>query len=85
VPTPTPIEPIHFDQPRAVQVREPEDVSMIHSAISGRVHIYTETKTEADAILAAWRVIMQAAADKANEILRAVRANPPAEQESVEA
>jgi hypothetical protein len=47
-------------------------------------HLHRD-QTEADAILAAWRVIMQAAADKANEILRAVRANPPAEQESVEA
>ena len=71
---PDPIEPIHFDQPRAVKVREPDDVSSLHSAVSGRIHVYVETKTEADAILAAWRVIMQTAADKANEILTQIRA-----------
>ena len=70
---PEPINPIHFDVPRAVKVREPEELQSIHSAVSGRIHVYVDTHTEAQAILSAWRVIIQAAADKANEILTAVR------------
>ena len=70
---PEPIEPIHFDQPRAVQVREPENLKSLHSAVSGMMHVYVETRTEATQILDNWRIIMQAAADKANEILTEIR------------
>lgn len=70
---PKPVGPIHFDEPRAVKVREPENLSSVHSAVYGAISIYVDTKMEADAILAAWRVIMQSAADKATEILASVR------------
>lgn len=67
------IEPVQFSEPRAVQVRAPGNVSEIHSAVSGTIAVYAETKLEADAVLAAWPVIMQKAADAAKEILEAAR------------
>jgi hypothetical protein len=73
VATPDPIGPISFSEPRAVQVRSPKKVSDIHSAVSGMVNIYTDTKIEAEAIIAAWPVIMQKAADQAQEILDEIR------------
>lgn len=81
---PDPIEPIHFDQPRAVLVRGDLDKENLnndvkHSAVSGRMNVYVETQKESDAILAAWNIIMQSAADKANEILNAMRVSPPQE------
>jgi hypothetical protein len=51
---------------------EPEAVKR-HSAVHGDLNVLTETQLETKAILDAWRVIMQAAADKAEEILSAFR------------
>lgn len=68
------IGPLQSDLPRAVMVREPENLQSIHSAVSARIHVLTDTKTETDAILASWPVIMQAAADKIEEILSALKA-----------
>ena len=73
MPVPNPIGPIHFDEPRAVQVREPEDVQQVHSAVYGAIAVYVDTKQEADAVISSWSVIMQCAADKATEIIAAVR------------
>jgi hypothetical protein len=70
---PTPIEPIHFDEPRAVQVRDPADSTSYHSAVHGGINVYVDTMMEAQGIIAAWPVIMQAAADKANEVLISLR------------
>ena len=71
---PTPIEPIHFDEPRAVQVRDPAGSNTFHSAVNGGINVYVDTMIEAQGVIQAWPVIMQAAADKANEILAALRA-----------
>lgn len=71
MPTPAPIDPIRFSEPRAVKIREPENLSAMHSAVHGDMNVLVESQLEAEAILAAWRVIMQAAADKAQEILSA--------------
>jgi hypothetical protein len=70
---PTPIEPIHFDQPRAVQVRDPADTNNFHSAVNGGINVYVNTLVEAQGVIDAWTDIMQAAADKANEVLTALR------------
>lgn len=70
---PKPIGPVHYDQPRAVKVREPENLGAIHSAVHGAVAIYVESVTEAQAVMSAWPIIMQAAADKTVEVLGAIR------------
>lgn len=74
-PVPEPIEPIHFSEPRAVQVREPGNLASKHSTVMGTMHVYVDTKAEADAIIAAWREIMNAAAEYAQAILDDIR-NP---------
>ena len=71
--TPNPIGAVHFNEPRALRVREPEDTTQSHSAVHSGVSVYVDTQKEAHAIIAAWPVIMQAAADKVEEILSAVR------------
>lgn len=70
---PDPIEPIHFSEPRAVQVRDPENLNSLHSAVNGNIFVYTETKLETDKILEKWAEIMQVAADKAQEFLDEMR------------
>jgi hypothetical protein len=70
----TTIGPLHYSDARAVQIREPEDLATVHSGVHSDVAIYTDTRLETDAILAAWPDIMQAASDKAVEILAAVPA-----------
>jgi hypothetical protein len=78
VSVPTPIGSVHYDEPRAVTVREPEGDGK-HSAVHSGVNVYTDTLTEAQGVIAAWPLIMQAAADKADEILSALRAVPEPE------
>ena len=73
MPTPDPIGPIHFSEPRAVVVRDPKELSSTHAAVHGDMNVYTETVAEAQAIIAAWPVIMQKAADEAQAILSAMR------------
>ncbi len=71
--TPTPINSLYYDEPRAAKIREPENLSTIHSVIHSGVSIMVDNQLEANAIIAAWRVIMQAAAEKADEVLVAMR------------
>lgn len=73
---PKPIGLVHFDEPRAVKVREPEDLKSMHSAVHCGVNIYTNTLTETQAVLAAWPVLMQTLADKVAEIVAAVPPDP---------
>ena len=73
MPTPAPIDPIHFSEPRAVKIREPENLSAMHSAVHGDMNVLTQSMTETNAIIENWSLIMQAAADKAAEVLDVVR------------
>jgi hypothetical protein len=66
------IGPLHYSEARAVKVREPEDLNTVHSAIHGEIAVYTDSRLEADAVLAGWPDIMAAASAKAEEILAAV-------------
>jgi hypothetical protein len=72
--TPSPIGPLRYNQPRGVRIVEPEHPEETHSAIFSGVHLLVNSQTEANAILSAYPVIMQATADKAQEILDALRA-----------
>jgi hypothetical protein len=69
MPVPPVVGVVHSSEPRAVQVRDPESLSEIHSAVHAGVSFYTETKAETNLILAHWQEIMSAANDKAQEIL----------------
>ena len=75
---PDPIGPIYYDQPRAVKiagkyVHDTEHPELPHSAVHSAINVMTETQTETDALLAQWRDIMQAASDKAAEIIAATK------------
>lgn len=69
MPVPPPVGLVHFDEPRAVQVRNPENLKDIHSAIHCGINIYTDSKLENEKIMARWTEIMNAADKKAQEIL----------------
>lgn len=66
---PKPIGVVHFDEPRALKVRNPENLSDIHSAVHSNIYVYTDSKVEADLLLQKWDEIMSAANAKAQEIL----------------
>jgi hypothetical protein len=71
----TAIGPLHYSDPRAAQVREPEDLSTTHAAVHGEVAIYVDTRNQTHAILDRWSEIMQAASTKAQEIIADVVEN----------
>jgi hypothetical protein len=71
MPIPAPIDLIHYSEPRAVQVREPENLSEIHSAIHGSFNVYVDTVLERKAVLDNWSVLMEAVAVKVREIIDA--------------
>lgn len=66
------IGPLHYSDPRAAQVREPEDLDTVHSAVHGEIAVYVDNRNEGNAIIAGWADIMAAASAKAEEILAAV-------------
>lgn len=66
---PAPIGPIHFNKARAILTRDPEAQGGQHSAVSSQFIVYTDTLNQTNAIIEHWTEIMQAAANKANEIL----------------
>ena len=68
----TAIGPLHYSDPRAVQVREPEDLSTAHAAVHGEVAIYVDTRNQTHAVIDRWGEIMEAASAKAQEILAGV-------------
>ena len=65
----TAIGPLHYSDPRAAQVREPEDLNETHAAVHGDIAIYVDTRNETHALLDRWEEIMRAASLKAEEIL----------------
>ena len=68
----TAIGPLHYSDPRAAQVREPEDLNSTHAAVHGDVAIYVDTRNQTHAIIDGWNEIMEAASAKAQEILASV-------------
>jgi hypothetical protein len=50
-------------------VREPGEVTNVHSAVSGNVAVYVDSLTESRAVIAAWDEIIEAANQKVKEIL----------------
>lgn len=68
----TAVGPLHYSDPRAVQVREPEDLSTAHAAVHGEVAIYVDTRNQTHAIIDRWSEIMAVASAKAEEILASV-------------
>lgn len=81
---PNPIGAVHFEEPRAVMVREPEDLKSMHSAIHSGINVYVDSMIEGQAVIAAWPLIMQTAADKIAEVLTAVRATKKKPQPEAE-
>ncbi|HPE52982.1 MAG TPA: hypothetical protein PK852_02585 [Mesotoga prima] len=66
---PDPMGRVHYNQARAVQVREPENLNLVHSAVSGTLNVYTDTRLEAKAIIDGWEEIIRAVHLKVEEIL----------------
>lgn len=67
--TPLPIGRIHYNPARAVQVREPENISLVHSAVSGTLNVYVDSHKEAHAVIAGWSEIIKAVSAKVEELL----------------
>lgn len=74
--TPGQIGPIHYNLPRATKIREPGNHDVIHSVVHSAISVHVDSVVETHAILAGWPIIMQAAADKAAEIINAVKVSP---------
>lgn len=58
MPVPTPIGKVHYDEPRAVMVREPGHLDKVHSAVHGAVAVYTASESEAKKLMASWAQVM---------------------------
>jgi len=72
---PSPIGRVHSDEPRAVQIRDPEDLDMIHSTVFAGVHIYVDNVLQRQAILDNWSALMTALSSRVDQIIGSV---PPA-------
>lgn len=60
---------IRYSPARGVSVRQPGDMKSVHSAVSGTIAVYTDTLIETNFVIEHWDEIIQAANDKAIEIL----------------
>lgn len=60
---------VRYNPARGVQIREENDLSQMHSAVSGQIAVYTDSFTETQFILENWDEIIQAANDKVAEIV----------------
>lgn len=60
---------VRYSPARGVMVREPGEVTNVHSAVSGNVAVYVDSLTESRAVIAAWDEIIEAANQKVKEIL----------------
>lgn len=67
--TPEMIGRIRYTEPRAVYVREGNNVEDVHSAVHGTVAVYTDTYVQAQQIMAAWVQLITAFNLKVDEIL----------------
>lgn len=77
--TPPAIGPVHYSEPRAVQVRNPDNLSEFHSAIHGSVAVYVDNKNQANAVMLAWANCISKFADEVIEIIEATK---PQEEEN---
>lgn len=73
MPTPAPIGSVYYNEPRAAKIREPEDLSQIHSAVGGMIHVTVDSLSEANYLLSDWAELMAAVNEKAQELLTAFR------------
>ena len=55
--------------PRAVQIREPENQDVHHSAIHGAVNIMVDSQKQRSAILSNWTRIVEAISEEVEQIL----------------
>ena len=60
---------VQYDLPRAVKVRNPDNLKDIHSAVYSGVSILVNTRSEAEAIIAGWDEIALAISSKVMELL----------------
>lgn len=60
---------VRYNPARGVQVREEGNLDQMHSAVSGTIAVYTDSFGDTQKILTHWEEIMQAASNKAHEIL----------------
>lgn len=67
--TPPPIGKVRYTEPRAIYVREGNNVEDIHSAVHASIAVYTDSFTETQKIMAAWTELVTAFNDKVTEIL----------------
>lgn len=67
--TPEMIGRIRYTEPRAVYVREGDNVEDIHSAVHGSIAVYTDNYAQAQKLLAAWVQLVTAFNAKVDEIL----------------
>ena len=76
---PDPIGAVHYGEPRGVIARDPNADGGKHSAVSSQFLVYTDTLTQAQELIKRWPEVMQAADDKAQEILASVQEPQPEE------
>lgn len=66
---PKPVGRIHFEQPRAVQVREPENLESIHSAMHCGLNVYTDNRKETEYLLLRWPELMASLSEEIESLL----------------
>jgi hypothetical protein len=58
MPVPTPVGLIHYDEPRAVMVRDSENQDKPHSAMRSAVNVFTDSVKETNYLIERWPEIM---------------------------
>lgn len=71
--TPPSVGKVHYNEPRAVQVRDPEDNLAPHSAIHCGIHVFTDNKNETEFLMKMWSYLM---ADMNNTIEEMLNSDP---------
>lgn len=64
------IDKLRYTDPRAVQVREHDNVKNIRNAVYGTVAVYTESMVDTQVLIDNWEEIMNSTSAKINEILQ---------------
>lgn len=67
---PDPVGRVHYDQPRAVVVREPENLDSHHSAIHCGVNVYVDSLNQGKFLLDNWNFVMEAISDRVESLLK---------------
>lgn len=66
---PEPIDRVHWTYPRAVQVRENNNIKEFHSAVYGTMAVYTESVIETQILLDNWEEIMSLVNQKIKQLI----------------